>query len=186
MIQQRSDCLVFETDDGQCIPCSAEELTIELVGKGSKSVTPELIHNAASALLHYFKNDLGREKVSIGEFTEALVTLLQKFGYQVTEGGAVVDRKPTLVEVRLETLVEGGDGAMEMAFFNRLRTEVRKSLGQGEVVLRMVGLRGCVKQLSGSRRWNGRCRELSDQIVEFLRQCVSTDVSCKHCELIIQ
>lgn len=185
MILQRSDCLVFETASGECIPCSAEELTIELIGNGSKAMTPELVQNAASALLHYFKHDLGKEKVTIGEFTEALVDLLRRLGYEVTESGAVVEEKTAFVELSLENVLQGLGASLEIAFFNRLRTEVHNRLHEGTQGLRVVGLRSCVKQLSGARRWNGRCRELSDQIVQFLRECLSAEPQLKRCELIV-
>ena len=32
MIQLHTDCLVFETSDGDSIPCSAQDVTVELLG----------------------------------------------------------------------------------------------------------------------------------------------------------
>ena len=186
MIQQRSDCLVFETASGECIPCSAEELTVELIGEGSKSLTPEVIHNAAAALLHYFKYEVSKEKVTIGEFTEALVDLLQKLGYQVSESGSIVSSEETYVEIHLDDFVDHQSAAMEMAFFSKLRSAVKEALSDSAPSLKITGLRPCVLALSGSRRWNNRCRELSDHIVGFLRQCITTDVRTKHCDLIVR
>ncbi len=186
MIQLRSDCLVFETSEGECIPCSAEELTVELIGVGAKLLTPELIHNAAVALLHYFKNELGREKVSIGEFTSELVTLLRKLGFEVTESAEPPPLPREVVELDLCGFIGGSNDGLEMLFFSRLRDEVRRNCGSHPSRLRFVGLRTCVKQLSGARRWNGRCQALRDQIVDYLRQCVCLDVHSPHCELIIQ
>ena len=34
MILLRHDCLVFKTMDGECIPCSSEEVTLEIIGDG--------------------------------------------------------------------------------------------------------------------------------------------------------
>lgn len=186
MIQLRSDCLVFETAAGECIPCSAEELTIELIGVGAKAVTPELIRNAAAALLHYFKNDLGKEKVSISEFTAELVNLLRRLGYEVMEGGSITGQSSGIVELDLCGLVGNtAEEGMEIMFFARLRAEVRRNCATHPSKLRFVGLRSCVKLLSGARRWNGRCQALRDQIVDYLRQCVCVDVHSPSCELII-
>lgn len=33
MIRLRPDCLVFKMSSGESIPCSAEKVTIELIGK---------------------------------------------------------------------------------------------------------------------------------------------------------
>lgn len=186
MIQLRSDCLVFETEAGECIPCSAEELTIELIGAGAKAVTPELIQNAAAALLHYFKNDLGREKVSIGEFTSELVNLLRRLGFEVMESGQITEISGGMVELDLCGLVGGVEGGMELLFFTRLREEIRRYCGKQPSRLRFVGLRPCVKKLSGARRWNARCQALRDQIVDYLRHCLCVDVPASRCDLIIQ
>lgn len=186
MIQLRSDCLVFETAAGECIPCSAEELTIELIGSGAKAVTPELIHNAAAALLHYFKNDLGREKVSIVEFTSELVNVLRRLGFEVLESAAINENSGNIVELDLCGLAGTAEEGMEILFFTRLRAEIRRTCGEQLSRVRFVGLRPCVKKLSGARRWNGRCQALRDQIVDYLRHCLSVDVQSSRCELIIR
>ena len=32
MIQLKTDCLIFQTNDGEQVPCSAEWVTLELMG----------------------------------------------------------------------------------------------------------------------------------------------------------
>src|SRR3569833_1988255 len=71
MIQLRPDCLIFQTSQGELIPCSAETVTIELIGDASSVLDPEIVREAASAVVHYFKHDLGRETVSVAEFSDA-------------------------------------------------------------------------------------------------------------------
>jgi len=63
----------------------------------------------------------------------------------------------------------------ELFFFPRLRAELRQHLQQSPRVLRFRGLRSCVKQLAGARRWTPRCRRLEDGIVDYLRECVSAE-----------
>jgi hypothetical protein len=48
------------------------------------------------------------------------------------------------------------------------------------------GLRKCVKQLAGARRWNNRCRSLHDQIVEFLRSAMFQENSGANCALVVK
>ena len=55
MIQLHSDCLVFKSETGQAIPCSAELVTIELIGEAARLLDPDLLQHAAAAVLHYFK-----------------------------------------------------------------------------------------------------------------------------------
>ena len=58
-------------------------------------------------------------------------------------------------------------------------------IGESPEVLRFVGLRGCVKQLAGAQRWSPRCESLSDQIVEFLRQCWQSENASASCSLVV-
>jgi hypothetical protein len=70
--------------------------------------------------------------------------------------------------------LESGPGR-ELLFFPRLRAELQRHLRQGPQVLRFRGLRGCVKQLAGARRWSRRCETLEGEIVTYLRQCLSAE-----------
>ena len=72
MIQLHPEYLIFQTSQGELIPCSAESVTIELIGDASSLLDPEVVREAASAVVHYFKNELGRETVSVTEFSKAL------------------------------------------------------------------------------------------------------------------
>jgi hypothetical protein len=83
MIQLNPDCLVFQTADGDYIPCSAEFVTLELIGDAADLLDPELIQDASAAVLHYFKYELGRTHVSVGEFSMALEKVLRGFGLSV-------------------------------------------------------------------------------------------------------
>ncbi len=60
MIQLKSDCLIIQTTDGQQIPCSAEWVTLELMGEGAEWIDPETVRHASAAVLHYFKHELQR------------------------------------------------------------------------------------------------------------------------------
>src|SRR5436853_5822899 len=85
MIQLHPDCLIFHTSAGESIPCSAEVVTIELVG--DSNLDPQVVREAAAAVVYYFKNELGRENVSVEEFSRALQRVLCKLGYDVTSPG---------------------------------------------------------------------------------------------------
>ena len=65
----------------------------------------------------------------------------------------------------------------------RLRQEITSRLGEAPRGLRFKGLRGCVKQLMGARRWTGRCQELNDQIVEYLRDCLTQHEGGANCAM---
>jgi hypothetical protein len=183
MIQLRTDCLVFETASG-AIPCSAEQVAVELAGDSVGWLDPEVLRNAAAGVLRYFREDLGRVTVTVGEFAEALANVLRGFGFQVvTEEDPPAKRQTIELDLR-QLAVESGAG-FELLFFPRLREVVGEQLAQSPEVLRFTGLRGCVKQLTAARRWCPRCRLLSDHIVGFLRRCLEERPPSANCALVV-
>lgn len=171
MIQLQSDCLVFDTPYGM-IPCTAEEVAIELAGDNSSTIDPEIIRNAARGVLHFFRNEMGKECVTVQEFSDALCRVLQGFGFDV---GVEVPQAQAgqVVESDLTRLALDSGKGFELAFFVRLRQEVQGRLQGNPSCLRFTGLRACVKLLIGSRRWTNRCQALSDQIVDYVRECAT-------------
>ena len=173
MIQLKPDCLIFQTQSGDQIPCSAELVTLELIGNAAEVLDEQLVRNASQAVLHYFKNELKRDFVSVAEFAEALEKVLRGFGLEVRSGDT--SAKPRVVESDLRQLACGAGKGFELVFFASLREEVKRQVSESAELLRFTGLRSCVKQLTGSQRWCHRCEKLSDQIVEYLRSCLSAE-----------
>ena len=200
MIKLHSDCLVFETPNGDSIPCSAESVSVELLGDSAAVIDPEIVRNAAAAVLHFFRVELGRESVSVGEFMEALKTALRGLGLNLSEAvepvAAVAEYPVTIpapvaavaarvTEMDLRTLARESGTTFELSFFPRLRAVLGEQLNQPPHILRFTGLRPCVKQLTGARRWTHRCEALSDQIVTYLRECLSTRPAAGRCALVV-
>lgn len=179
MIQLHPDYLLFETSQGQIIPCSAELIAVELIGDAVDSLDPELVKQAAAAVLHYFRQDLGWTTVTVGEFSRALASALKGLGLRIQSE----DSDAAVSSYDLRRLVLGSEDALELTFFPLLREELRARLENSPRVLRFHGLRGCVKQLVGAKRWSHRCQTLNDQIVEYLRACLATESSS--CGLLI-
>ena len=74
---------VASTSSGESVPFSLEMISVELTGDGTGLFDPEFLKNAASAVFHYFKHDLGRITVTVGEFAGALEKVLRGFGLSV-------------------------------------------------------------------------------------------------------
>src|SRR5579859_6370748 len=83
MIALRSDCLLFQMSNGETIPCSADMIAVEIVGEANGLLEPETLRHAAASVFHYFKSELGREAVTIGEFSVALEKALHHLGYSI-------------------------------------------------------------------------------------------------------
>ncbi|MCB1125528.1 MAG: hypothetical protein KDM81_03460 [Verrucomicrobiae bacterium] len=192
MIQLRSDCLVFKTAEG-AIPCSAEYVAVELMGDSAKQLDAGVLHSVAAGVLHYFRDELCKDAVSVAEFSDALARVLQGFGFEVTVDGEEVPAAGTGVtlelaitsETDLHALAAESGAAFELSFFPLLRREIHRHLREGPGVVRFTGLRPCVKQLVGAQRWCGRCRLLNDQIVDYLRNCLDEEHPRNNCALLV-
>lgn len=171
MIQLHPDYLIFRTSQGELIPCSAESVTIELIGDASSLLDPETVREAAAAVVHYFKHDLGQHTVSVTEFSEALERALRCFGFDVTTSASENGRT---VGTDLRDIATEAE-EFELYFYKQLREEFRRQSRESAEVVRFWGLRGCVKRMVGAKRWGQRCERFSDQVVAFLRECLSIE-----------
>lgn len=185
MIQLADDYLVFQLDNGESIPCSAELVSIELMGENASMFDREFVQHAATAVLHYFKVELKRDSVTVGEFSLALERVLRGFGLSVNSSESETT-VPRVAEADLRQLATDSGKGFELVFFPRLRSELQDQLRQSPQLLRFHGLRGCVKQLIGARRWSARCQLLQDQIVEFLRTCLCVENRGASCGLVVK
>lgn len=195
MILLRPDCLVFRTIEGESIPCSAHEVTVELMGASAKWLDAELVGHAAEAVLHFFKSEKGQNTVSVAEFSEALERVLRGLGLDVkaadkdtapvSSNASAPMTPPRVVEADLRLLAGESDLGGELVFFPRLRDVVRRELDGSPKVLRFSGLRDCVKQLTGAKRWSADCQSLNDQIVDYLRTSLRSEQSGSNCAMVV-
>ncbi len=181
MIALHSNYLLFQLADGESVPCSAEMITVEISGEPCGGLDPEMLHHATASVFHYFKVELQRESVTAGEFSRAIEKVLRHLGYTLRSGTA-----PEVSETDLGLLADEAGAGLELFFFPRLRDELRLQLRQSPRVVRFHGLRGCVKQIAGTRRWSSRCERLQDQIVAFLRECLTSDSEKPACALVVE
>jgi hypothetical protein len=166
------------------IPCSAELLSIELIGEAATSLDPEFLYDAVAAVLHFFKHDQGRVEVSVTEFSQALERVMSGLGVTIRAPGIVVPAAHVGEADLRQLACESGKG-FELVFFSRVREELRRKLEESPRLVRFRGLRGCVKQLVGAQRWSGRCQQLSDQIVAYLRGCFDAERRRRECALLV-
>lgn len=195
MILLRPDCLVFKTTDGEDIPCSAHDVTVELIGDSVDWLDTELVTHAAEAVLHFFKKEKGQHSVSVAEFSEALERVLRGLGVDVkaseTEDApsatplTATKCPPRVVEADLRLLASDSDSGGELVFFPRLREAIRRELDGRPTVIRFSGLRACVMRLTGAKRWSTHCQRTSDQIVDYLRTCLRAERFGRECAMVV-
>ena len=185
MIAIAQDCLLFELASGESIPFSAEMISVELMGDAAGKFDPEVIRHAAASVFHYFKSDLARESVSVAEFAKALEKVLRELGFKVRPVESDASESPRPAADLRALARESGDGR-ELVFFPRLRAELRAQLRGSPRIVRFSGLRGCVKQLAGARRWSPRCQNLHEQIISYLRECLCAEAGEVECRLVVE
>jgi hypothetical protein len=185
MIALASNHLIFQLTNGESVPCSAEMITVEIAGNSEGLIDGEMLRHASASVFHYFKVELARESVTVSEFALALEKVLRNFGLTL-----YADEPPPLVnqilEADLRHLAHESAGSLELFFFPRLRTELRAQLRQSPKMLRFCGLRGCVKQIAGAQRWSVRCEKIQEQIVEYLRGCLTAEPEQNACALVVE
>jgi hypothetical protein len=159
-------------------------ISVEVMGDKASIFDADFIKHAAAAVFHYFRDELGRDSVSVAEFTLALEKILR--GFNLSAAAQDDNPKPRIVRSDLCRLIQEGNEGGELFFFPRLRDELRAQLRDSPQMLCFQGLRECVKQLAGARRWTNRCQTLHDQIVEFLRSCMTQEKHGGNCALVVK
>ena len=184
MIQLREDCLMIQQPGGGSIPFSAEDLTLEFVGGAVGLVDPEILHNAAMGVLHYFQEEMGRKSITVGEFAQALAKVLNGLGIvaEVTE----VRIADTVRVADLRQLAAGSGKLGELEFFTRLRQTLRDQLAEQPRAVEFRGLRGCVKQLVGRKHWCPACDRMQSWILESLQGWFGQEPGAANTSMVIR
>jgi len=191
MIQLIDNCLLFQLATGESVPCSAEMISVEIAGGQQRLLDPEVLNHAAASVFHYFKKELMRDTVTVGEFSIALERVLRQLGLTLeadppTAATVAAVAAGEILEADMRVIACQSAGSLELFFFPALRNELRSQLRQSPRLLRFRGLRGCVKQLAGARHWSERCDRLQEQIVGYLRECLSADREQLQCALVVE
>lgn len=184
MILLASDYLFFELSSGERIPLSAEMISVELMGEAEDMFESEFVKHAAASVFHHYKHDLGRDTITVKEFASALEKVLRGLGIKVrpvTDEPDEASDPPDLSE-----LADEAGGAHELFFYARLRQQLRTQLQHSPRVVRFRGLRRCVKQLAGARRWSPRCELMHGQILEYLSKCFHAEAHPSECTLVVE
>jgi hypothetical protein len=183
MIALAADYLLFQLGTGESVPFSADMISVELTEGTTGFFDLDFVKQAARAVFHYFRHELKRQTVTMGEFSQAVERVLRGFAATVEKEQLAPVREPAALEESTGPVIqmdlslianESADGC-ELFFFPRLRDEVRGHLKKEPRVLHLHGLRRCVKRLIGAQRWSARCQDMQEQIVNFLRETAATE-----------
>jgi len=206
MIALRDDFLLVAQEGGHYIPCSVEHLTLELAGSAAHQVDPEWMKQAASGVLHYFKDELGKSHVTVAEFSSALSKVFQGLGLTAEvsaieppaagPGGSPAAEpsaqplatEPPRVVWRGDLLAIASESGKlgELAFQQALLSQLASALESGPQAVEFSGLRSCVKMITGRKHWCPECRRWSAWIVDLLRSWLSEKAADRHVSLVVR
>ena len=184
MIWLGSEYLMFQMPSGESIAFSSDAIAVEIVDETDGELDSEMVKQAANAVYHYFKHELGRQTVTVGEFAKAMEKALDGFEISIV---STKHARPvrSVAEADLWKIAQDSGRAFELTFFPRLRDELKTQLIGAPNVVRFTGLRDCVKELTGAKRWSSRCTAMEEQIVGYVRECLNTDAAHAGCTLVV-
>ncbi|HVM60049.1 MAG TPA: ATP cone domain-containing protein [Verrucomicrobiae bacterium] len=169
MIQSLEDILWVQDADGRLAPFDERRLAVS-IQKAAESVGQRdwWLAESIAAAVHAFGLKSRRDPVIPSEeiseiVTEVLATLGYEWISEAYDGG--VNR----VAIHLNDLVWRTDGGFELEFFRQLDHALGAAANHQLIAMRIDGLRACVMQLRGARRWTAGCRRLAEEIVEHVR-----------------
>ncbi|MSU32542.1 MAG: hypothetical protein EXS25_07775 [Pedosphaera sp.] len=202
--------------DGGFIPCSVDQLTVELAGAAATELDPDWLKQAAAGILHYFKDELGQNQVTIAEFSDALARVLAGLGLTAVissfdtltnEGGNVLQKdqpkaesnlpSPTAPHTQakpitkvwkadLQAIAAESKSLGELDFQRRLRARLDEAIAACPEAVEFSGLRECVKQLTERKHWCEECRRLETWILEVMTSRFSQEIGARRCALLVR
>ena len=186
MITLASDCLLFELATGESIPYSADMVWVELSGDSGGMFDSEFVRHADEGGLPLLQTRAGppdRVRRGIRRGAGESAARLRPHGRlrRTRRGHARACWSLICAGWRSES----GQGC-ELVFFPRLRAELQPASRSEPAWCRFRGLRGCVKQLTGARRWSLRCQTLEGEIVDYLRECLSAETRAGEFALLVE
>ena len=103
-------------------------ISFEITGNSCGLLDPEVLHHAAASVFHYFKEELRRETVTVGEFAVALEKVLRGLGFVIRAGG-IEPRPPDAGATDLGRLARESADSLELFFSRACETNSAPSSG---------------------------------------------------------
>jgi len=173
MIQLHEDVLWVQAEDGRLSPFDEQRLAMSIHKAAEKVGHFEWwLAESIAAAVHAFAVKSRSEPVMPSEeISEVVGAVLASLGYDwISEAYAAgADR----VAIHLNELAWRTNAGFELEFFQQLDHALGAASNHRLVAMRLDGLRACVMQLRGTRRWTAGCRQLAEDIVEHVRERVA-------------
>jgi hypothetical protein len=140
------------------IACAAEAC-----GRGDFWMAGDVAHGLVDYLEHAYEGTA----IDLPELIGKLKRLLEQIDCKDVAGH--LDASPPPMPVELTGLATDAGNGFELFFFRLLDSHITSLAQVGVREVRLTGMRSCVRQLRGARRWRRDCDRLVDEILAFIR-----------------
>ncbi len=159
MIQARDNLVWVRNDAGELEPFAEDRLAAAVQRvTGADEDGRAVAETVAGAVFQYARDHAAERIVTTVEIAEMVEAVLLILGYDEATGGGE--------EIRLDVLAARTGVGFELAFYRELGAALGRA--QQRRAVRVSGLRACVLRLRGARRWGAGCRQLAQEILEFV------------------
>lgn len=172
MIRLQEDIVWVKFEDGHMVPFDEQRLALSIQSVAERAGHSDwwLAESVAAAVHAYAVKCRTDGVIPTREIVEIVVAVLSTLGFKkISQAYA---RHEHSAAIHLNDLATCGGAAFELEFFRQLDRELRAASDRRLSVIEVDGLRACVMQLRGARRWNSGCRKLAEEIIEYVRERV--------------
>jgi hypothetical protein len=172
MIQAHTDIVWVRFEDGHLAPFDEQRLALSIQDVAERAGHSDwwLAESVAAAVHAYAIKCRSDGVIPSREIVEIVVAVLSTLGFEkISEA---YEGHAHCAAVHLNDLASLTGAAFELEFFRQLDKALGAASDHRLSVIEVDGLRACVMRLRGAQRWNSGCRQLADEIVEYVRERV--------------
>ncbi|HXI84888.1 MAG TPA: ATP cone domain-containing protein [Verrucomicrobiae bacterium] len=173
MIKALEDMAWVKFEDGRMAPFDEQQLALSIQDVAERAGHSDwwLAESVAAAVHAYAIKSRSDGVIPTREIVEIVVAVLATLGFEkISEAYA---GREHCAAIHLNDLAARVGAAFELEFFRQLDSELGAASDHRLAVIEVDGLRACVMQLRGARRWTVGCRELAEEIVDYVRERVA-------------
>lgn len=122
----------------------------------------------AIAVELYARENVTGHTVVAAEVVDIVEALLERLGHGDIARAYTNHRQRA--DIWLDEIVARAAGGFELGFYRQLDAALDVTAQRETRAVRVMGLRSCVMQLRGDRRWSAGSRRLADEIVAHVRE----------------
>ena len=172
MIKALEDIAWVKFEDGRMAPFDEQRLALSIQDVAERAGHPDwwLAESVAAAVHAYAIKCRSDGVIPSREIVEIVVAVLATLGFEKISQAYAGDKHSAAIHLNDLAVREGA--AFELEFFRQLDQALAAASDRRLSVIEVDGLRACVMQLRGARRWTAGCRKQAEEIVDYVRERV--------------